>query len=53
MQRKDNHIVKAQQGLNEKDKALTKQNNDWDLVIVYNGLIWDVTFKSAVLFVSS
>ncbi len=28
MQRKDNHIVKAQQGLNEKDKALTKQNND-------------------------
>ncbi len=48
MQRKDNHIVKAQQGLDEKDKALTKQMHDGDLVIAYSGLIWDVTFKTAV-----
>ncbi len=48
MQRKDNHIVKAQQGLEEKDKALTKQMHEGDLVIAYSGLIWDVTFKTAV-----
>jgi len=48
MQRKDSHIVKARQGLEGKDEVLIKQMHDGDLAIAYSGLLWDVTFKTAV-----
>lgn len=48
MQRKDKHIVKAQRGLDEKDKVLTRQMHDGDLLVAYSSWFWDLTFKSAV-----
>lgn len=48
MQRKDNHIIKMQQELEKKDKALIHQMHDGDLDIAFSGLVWELSFKIAV-----